>query len=482
MINLELEKIQRMLYKQEQQKKAENKRKYPFIFDHNPNKNLKNFFEFDKITSNPPSPSTSYFSDREIKNSLVDENKVNYDINSFIDNEQIPDLYTPLGKISGDNYNLIKKDHMQLDCLNQEEDDITYNNEKKIISKKRLRYFDLDFDLDIPEIIINKLPYSKRKKSKKKPYNNNNSKSNFISQKFCYICLSKDHLNKSECPKYKRCFKCLKYGHWAKNCQEIIKNKCENCHISAHRKEDCLKFREEIKYEDLFLEIKKKGLKCAFCEQKSHLICPFLTREKYILKYENEKYKQNNGNIKDFSKTLFCPFCAGNHLKKECPEINKKNKKSNFNEKNYLNMSSNFSSSNEKSFDSCDINNSFNKNSSNEDIEINCDKNDIDLDINKYDDKTYNIQKKDIKYNEQNNNIINVSFTQKSHNTKEINNIKEETNKAKEKLYFNKQNYYYRNKQYRKTQYQNKNSKKSGSLFAHYLAYKNRNRNRNSSF
>ena len=125
MINLELEKIQRMLYKQEQQKKAENKKKYPFIFDHNSNKNLKNFFEFDKITSNPPSPSTSYFSDREIKNSLIDENKVNYDINSFIDNEQIPDLYTPLGKISGDNYNLIKKDHMQLACLNQEEDDIT---------------------------------------------------------------------------------------------------------------------------------------------------------------------------------------------------------------------------------------------------------------------------------------------------------------------------------------------------------------------
>ena len=472
MTNLELEKIQRALYKQEQQKKAENKIKYPFIYDNNSNKNIKNYFEFDKITSNPPSPSTSYLSDKEIK--IKEENQINYDINSFIDNENIPDLYTPLGKISGDNYNLIKKDNLYLDCLNQEEEDINNNNEKRIIAKKRLRYFDLYFDLDTPEITIKKLPYSKNKKFKRKSYFNTTSKSNFIFQQFCYICLSKDHLYKKECPKYKRCYKCLKYGHWGKDCEEVIKDKCENCHISAHKKEDCLKFRDEIKNEDLFLVIKKNGLKCAFCEQSSHLICPFSLREKYILKYEkNNNIKQNNENVKDYSKILFCPFCAGNHLKKECPEINKNNinNNSNLSEKNYLsNLSSNFSSSKDQSFDSLDINNSFNKSSFNEDNEIKSDKNDIDTNINNYENK-----KEETNYNEKND-IINIKFTQRNN----FKNEKDIIKKEKEKLFYNKpnNNNYYRNKQYGKNQYQNNqnhNSKKPGSLFEHYLAYKNRN-------
>ena len=38
----------------------------------------------------------------------------------------------------------------------------------------------------------------------------------------CYICLSLNHDNKEECDKYKRCIKCLKYGHLAKNCEEIF--------------------------------------------------------------------------------------------------------------------------------------------------------------------------------------------------------------------------------------------------------------------
>ena len=481
MTNLELEKIQRTLYKQEQQKKAENKIKYPFIYDHSSNKNIKNFFEFDKITSNPPSPSTSYFSDKEIKNSLNKENKINYDINSFTDNEKIPDLYTPLGKISGDNYNLIKKENLQLDCLNQE-DDIN-NNEKRIISKKRLRYFNLDFDLDIPEIIIKKLPNPKIKNSKRKSYinNNNTSKSNFIYQHFCYICLSKEHLYKKECPKYKRCYKCLQYGHWAKNCEEILKDKCENCHMSVHKKEDCLKYRDEIKYEDLFLDIKKNGLKCAFCEQSSHLICPFSTREKYILKYENEKNNnkvKNNENINDFSKILFCPFCAGNHLKKECPEINKNKNNSILSEKNYLsNLSSNFSSSKEQSFDSLDINNSFNKNSLNEELDI---KNDNNSDINM---NNYENYKKDATKNNGKNDIINIKFTQKNkimQKNNNFNNAKDTIKKDKVKLFYNKpnNNNYYRNRQYGKNHYQNNqnnNNKKTGSLFEHYLAYKNRN-------
>lgn len=479
MINLELEKIQRMLYKQEQQKKAENRKKYPFIYNDDSNKNINNFFDFDSSASNPPSPSTSFFSDKEIKNSLIEENnenKINYEINSFIDNDKIPDLYTPLGKISGDKYNLIKKD-LYLNCLSQEEEDMDYDNEKKIISKKRLRYFDIDLDLDIPDIIISKLPKSKNKKYKKLSYNNN-SKSKFISPKFCYICLSKDHLTKVECPKYKRCFKCLKYGHWAKECKEIIKNVCENCNKSIHKKEDCLKNRDGIKYEDLILDMDKNNLKCAFCERKTHLICPFSTREKSILNYENNNSLKNCDNTQDFSHTLFCPFCAGNHLKKECSEINKNQKSSNLSEINYFsNLSSNFSSSNEKSIDNFDIGNSFDGNTLYNDAELNYEeKNDIDIykynNKNNYKNNSNNTFAKTYK---EKNDKINSTFTQSNRNTQKNNNYNQNRKEERGSSNYNCQNNHYRSRSRYLNQRQN--GKKPGSLYEHYLVYKNRNKN-----
>ena len=321
MNNLEKEKINRILFKNEQKKIDEDKRKYPALNNQITDLNINNYFEFnnDSAIPSPKSISTSFLSDKETKFDLNNEDKIfkiNYEVNSFFKDEHIPDLYTPFGKISGDKYTFKQNN---LNKINNED-----NYEPKIIQKKRLRYFNLDSDSDEPEIILNILPKIKKSKYKKNK--------TIFSKKNCHICLSTDHYDKTECPKFKRCLKCLKYGHWAKDCKEIIKNICKNCKISAHNKEDCLKYHEGINNEELLL-IKKFGLKCSFCLNNSHLICPFSTREKYIINYKNENIEQNTEIIKDYSNILFCPICAGNHLKKNCPEIVKERINNNIKER-----------------------------------------------------------------------------------------------------------------------------------------------------
>ena len=375
MDNLTIEKIQRSLFKQELQKEEEEKKKYPATKGQITDQNINDFFEFNDISEggakSPKSLSTSFFSDKEFTkfDSFNEDNKklnINYNINSFLDNEQIPDLYTPLGKISGNNYEL----------NNRYDSDIfekNYNSNYKTISTKRLRYYhlDFDFDFDSSEIELTFLPLPKKKPKQNKFRHHNISRYDTPqSLKFCYICLSTEHSDKKECPKYKRCYKCLKYGHWAKNCEEVIKNKCENCNISAHNKEDCLKFNDGIKYEDLLLK-KNKGIECAFCRNKYHLICPFSTREKFILNYGKENKEQ------DYSKTLFCPFCAGNHLKINCPEIINNKNNSKCNSSNYISENSNISF-NEKSFESSesfDNNKNNSINNLNDDLKIKEDNN-----------------------------------------------------------------------------------------------------------
>lgn len=457
----DLEKIHRALFKQEQQNKKKISKN-----NNDKNMNIEKFFEFNdisnKLTINPPSPSTSFYSEKEIRSdSFNEEKKINYEINSYLENEYIPDLYTPLGKISGENYKL---NIFDLDLLNIENNIYDIHNDKKIISKKRLRYFDLDEEE--PEIIIRKI-------SKKRNHRNfSKNRTPFELPKFCYICLSTNHFNKNECPRYKRCFKCLKYGHWAKNCQEILTNKCKNCHTSSHTKEDCLKFKETISYENFFSIMIKNGLKCAFCEKKNHLICPFSKREKYILNYKNDNKVKKNEKNKDFSKTLFCPFCGGNHLKKNCPEIFKEtnsnnNKNSNnsnnsiysfSSDNNYWSSSSNYSSK-EKSLNDNNMNNNYYF----DDFEINLENsNNIDMN-NKI---TNNFQQ-----NNKNNEIV----KQKNNNYKEMKskNIYEE--KKNDKINYKKPYNYNRNKQNNQNnRYQTRYNYRSKSLYSYYNIYKDR--------
>ena len=104
MDNLTIEKIQRSLFKQELQKEEEEKKKYPATKGQITDQNINDFFEFNDISEggakSPKSLSTSFFSDKEFTkfDSFNEDNKklnINYNINSFLDNEQIPDLYTP---------------------------------------------------------------------------------------------------------------------------------------------------------------------------------------------------------------------------------------------------------------------------------------------------------------------------------------------------------------------------------------------------
>ena len=408
MDNLQIERKKRMIYQQQEKEKEENRKKYPAIYNQINDNNIKNYFEFnelnEEIKSNYLSSSTSFLSENE------NNKNINYDNISYLDNELIPDLYTPYGKISGDNYKLIDIVPNKINL----EDIINY----KSISKKRLRYFDLDQEK--PEIIISILPKNNDKKKKKKKFYNNNNKS----PNFCYICLSKEHFTKEECPRYKRCIKCLKYGHRVNNCKEIIKNKCENCNISCHSKEDCLKFQDELKFEDLFLK-KNKGLKCFICGQKSHLICPFSMREKFVLNIN----KKNTDDTKDYSNILFCPFCAGNHLKTECPEIQKKN---NFND-NIMNK---------------------------EKISTNLIDNKKSKDIKEQKEK-YNI-----KINKENNNNEIRGYYNKINNYIPINEEQQYNNNSNNNTCKYRKNYYYGNKK--------NNNNKYGGIYKYYKRYKNR--------
>ena len=379
MSNLELEKIHRIIFQKGQQKLEEEKKKFPAINNQITEKNINEFFEFYDITEigsqSPKSISTSFQSEKEIKFNSNNENenkKIDYLIKSFGENEDIPDLYTPLGKISGNNYELNQFDS---DFLFTENPD---KNEIKIISKKRLRYFDLDFDLpetlERPEIIITKLPKSKENK-KHNFFHNNKFKTPFIGKTICHICLSSNHSDKKECPIYKRCYKCLKYGHWAKDCKEIIQNKCQNCNISAHNKEDCLLFNEGITFEDL-LSNRNKGLNCYLCNKKTHLICPFSRRENFILNNSKQNKEQNKDKIKDFSKTLFCPLCCGNHLLKECPENIKQNSinnnSNNMNDESYnLNIFNDDENNLNKTHEEYPVNNKINMNMNNDNMNYN---------------------------------------------------------------------------------------------------------------
>ena len=380
MSNLELEKIHRIIFQKGQQKLEEEKKKFPAINNQITEKNINEFFEFYDITEigsqSPKSISTSFQSEKEIKfnfNNEKENKKIDYLIKSFGENEDIPDLYTPLGKISGNNYELNQFDPDFLLTENPEK------NEIKTISKKRLRYFDLDFDLpetlERPEIIITKLPKSKDYKKHNFFHNNNKFKTPFNGKKICHICLSSNHSDTKECPIYKRCYKCLKYGHWAKDCKEIIQNKCTNCNISAHNKEDCLLFNEGITFEDL-LSNRNKGLNCYLYNKKTHLICPFSRRENFILNNSKQNKEQNKDKIKDFSKTLFCPLCGGNHLLKECHEnIQKNNNNDNINnmndDSNYLNIFNDDENNFNKTHEEYPVNNKINMNMNNDNMNYN---------------------------------------------------------------------------------------------------------------
>ena len=147
-------------------------------------------------------------------------------------------------------------------------------------------------------------------------------------------------------------------------------------------------------------------------------------REKFVLNIN----KKNTDDIKDYSNILFCPFCAGNHLKTECPEIQKKN---NFND-NIINK---------------------------EKISTNL------IDNNKQKDIKEQKEKYNIKINKENKNNEIRGYYNKINNYIPINEEQQYNNNNNNTRNYRK-NYYYGNKK--------NNNNKYGGIYKYYKRYKNR--------
>jgi len=297
------EKIRRQLFKQEKQKEEEEKLKYPAINGLINERNIFKFFIFDDDEKNSK------------KNDYIKLNdQIDYDINSYLNNDKLPDLYTPLGMIKGDSYKIIPykesrnnsdKEEKENKCekINNNIDNSHIGNFKRKKNKKIKRYFDIDFDEendDIKKIDKNKNSSSSHliHYSCKKCGGDDSLKCDCLTiRTFCYICLGKTH-TKQNCPRLQKCFKCLKYGHKLNDCNEDLDNKCENCSISIHKKEECLKNPDRILIKDL----KENNLKCRICGSEEHLICKFYNREDIILDFNdnNNKDKSNHNSNRSY--------------------------------------------------------------------------------------------------------------------------------------------------------------------------------------
>ena len=301
-------------------------------------------------------------------------NKISYKLSSFISSNYRPDLYSPLGIIGGNKYNLRKNsikgkekvDNEELEADDKEEDkeieekeeeeeeekeskimDEKLDNIKKELDKYKLlklgRYYVLDNDITVKCHNCGEIGHIKDYC----PYTN---------LKFCHRCLSHDH-NDKDC-KNKKCFRCNKSGHNKNECSikesEILI--CFNCQNSGHRKNECLINPSNI--DSRF--IKNNGLSCFYCGSSNHMICPLSERENIELKKENidfdeieedmisshsqeissdtpieeeeiETKKKSKSkkkhpeeiieNIKneDIKFTIFCSYCGETHRNEECP-------------------------------------------------------------------------------------------------------------------------------------------------------------------
>ena len=300
----------------------------------------------------------------EPKDKNENTNKIKYNVQSFITSNFRPDLYSPLGIIGGNKYNLIKNSNKKIESeeieaeekedeneVEEEEKGEEEDNSRKELDKSKLlklgRYFILDDDITVKCHNCGQIGHIKDYC----PYGD---------LKFCHRCLSDNH-NDKDC-KNKKCFRCNKSGHNKNECpfkdSDILI--CFNCLNSGHRKNECL--INPVKIDSKF--IKNNGLSCFHCGSPNHIICPISERNNIELKTENmnfnddeveemesslskemssetpmeeeeekeikpkkkkKKSKKKNKQIFDDIKneeiksTIFCSYCGEKHRNENCP-------------------------------------------------------------------------------------------------------------------------------------------------------------------
>ena len=316
--------------------------------------------------------------ENNIEENNENNKKIKYNVNSFITSNYRPDLYSPLGIIGGNKYNLknnsiqkIENDTEEKEENEEEKEDekeeekeeeekgeseekesdiLEKKEDKKIeeLEKYKLlklgRYYILDEDITVKCHNCGEVGHVKDFC----PYTN---------LKFCHRCLSHAH-NDKDC-KNKKCFRCNKSGHNKNECD--IKESdiliCFNCGNSGHRKNECLINPVEIepKY------IKNNGLSCFNCGSTNHLICPLSDRENIELNKESVNFSEideeemENSNDQEISSetpmeedkdeikknskkqkkktkkifddlknedikfTIFCSYCGERHRNENCP-------------------------------------------------------------------------------------------------------------------------------------------------------------------
>ena len=302
-------------------------------------------------------------------------NKLHYNLQSFISSNFRPDLYSPLGIIGGSKYNLRKnslkekgntgneeieeedKEEEDKEVENDEEKedeekesiifDENIDNDNKVHDKYKLlklgRYYVLDDDITVKCHNCGEIGHIK-------------DNCPFTNLKFCHRCLSYNH-NDKDC-KNKKCFRCNKSGHNKNECpfkdNELLI--CFNCENSGHRKNDCL--INPCVIDSKFT--KNNGLSCFYCGSPNHLICPLSDRDNIELKVENISFDDIEGDMvssnsqemssdspfeedyiveihepkkkknkskqiieglknEDIKYTIFCGFCGERHRNEDCP-------------------------------------------------------------------------------------------------------------------------------------------------------------------
>ena len=284
--------------------------------------------------------------------------KVIYNICSFFSSPIRPDLYCPLGVISGNKYEIkLYKDKNnnedEKEIKPKDEDVISISSldsfdEEKIDNKKNkiIRYFNIDTDISIKCKICGNIGHNEK----------NCPNYDF---KFCHRCVQIGHEDK-DC-NMKKCFKCNRIGHQTFKCfieesQLII---CDRCSCVGHKDEECLINPSEISQ----IYLKFYNLCCFICGSYDHVLCclsnrelPIIEREKYkkreilniyysyniIEDYDDYDYDFYGSFIKDnktinrqkFQNIIFCIFCGGLHRNEECTE--KENFKNKYDEKRII--------------------------------------------------------------------------------------------------------------------------------------------------